>query len=62
MSVVKLFIFEGKFMCVHSLEISVRSLLVMELCSAIRPNNEPLRESAQVLLDSVTSLAGKAGG
>ena len=29
----------------------------MGLCSAIRPNNEPLRGSARVVPDSVTSVA-----
>ena len=35
---------------------------VMGLCSAIRPNNEPLRGSTQVVPDSVTSVVGKRGG
>ena len=35
---------------------------VMGLCSAFRPNNEPLRGSAQDVPDSMTSVVGKAGG
>ena len=65
LSVVKLFFLETKFIGVYSLEISTRSLgswYAMGLCSAIRPNNEPLRGSTQVEPDSVTSVVGKRGG
>ena len=65
LSVMKLFFLEEKLIGVHSLEISIMplgSLLAMGLCSAVRPNNEPLRRSTQVVPDSVISVVGKRRG
>ena len=53
---------EGKLISENSLEISIKFLglkPVRELRPAIRPNHEPLRGSAQVVPDYVTSVVRK---
>ena len=56
-SVLKLFLLERKLIGVYSLEMSIRLLgsqPVSALCSAIRPNREPLRGSVQFVPNSVS--------